>query len=334
MLNLKKTLLFSLILLLLSHILLYTTYKRYDITRFPKHDAFVYMNLVKNPHYSASYGYNYRLFTPFLVRAAQFLPLYDTGINANFNAEDKKIYWIFCVVNYLAVWLTACLLFFYYTRCYKINDLFSFLGSLFYLLSYTTLQSNLLVRPDAIAHLCIVILLILVHCKHYFVFSAFLLLNIFNKEIVPIFFFLYFSVSYLFNRHLNTLKLGIFSLLCFILFLFISMSTDYVDQYGILTYSDYLTRLIDIKRIFTHSLQTFGGYLPLGVSIVIYGFFKLTKTQINIVEKKFLLIYMGLLAVAIMGNSGDPVIVLANGLPLYILFQIQVFQHLYRRITN
>ena len=120
--NLKKILFFSLILLLLSHILLYTTYTRYDITQWPDHDAHIYMNLVKNPNYHTSYGYNFRVFTTFLVRSAQFLPLYDTGIRADFNAEDKEIYWIFCVINYLAVWLTACLLFFYYLVVININN--------------------------------------------------------------------------------------------------------------------------------------------------------------------------------------------------------------------
>ncbi len=324
---LKKTLFFSLILFLVSYTLLYTTYKRYDIAKFPQ-DAPVYMNIVVDESYQASYGYPFRVFTTTLVRFLKDrIPLYNTQINADITSEEKKVYWVFCVLNYLAVWLTACLLFFYFNYCYRIPDLFSFLGSIFYLLAYTTLQSNLIPYVDALAHLFIVLLLILLHLKCYYMFAVILFLNIFNKEIISVFFFMYCSLQFFVFRHIKMAILSGVSLFSFACFLLISTAGIYEDKYRILEYSDYFIRIYNIN---IDALQIFGGYFPLWISVALYCFFKLKKHPISIKPNSALLIFIGLYLVAIMAGSADPVRVIANGLPIYILFQIQVFERVYK----
>ena len=328
----KKYLCFIFLIFLMSYSLLYTTYKRYDITKFPQ-DSDRYMLMVKDSDAILTYGYNTRVGIVALVKLASYLPFYQTDINANLTLEDKKIYWAFCVVNYVLVCLTASLLFYCFHFCYKKNELLSFLGAMFYLLSYTTLQSNLIPYADALAHLFIIIGLIFIQKKWLWRYSLLLIPGIFVKEIISITFTIYFLIEYLIKRQKHILLWLISPILCFCVYLLVSTKQPTIDAYGILSVNLYAHRVFSF---FTYMqgkwLQTIGGYFPLLICFSAYCYLTIFKKRHDIRNTHLLILYPAYILLANLVWSADPVRVCANGLPLYIYFQIQVIDTVYQKL--
>jgi hypothetical protein len=152
---------------LLAFPILYQSYKHYDAKLTPW-DVNAYMTMVENPG-DFEPPFRYRFLAPAVVKAMRILPGYDVQVAFTEDPGVKKDYFHFSLLNFGITALVSGMVFLYLGR--RLRPAYAYLGSLFYLLSFYTVVTNVIPMADTSCHLAIMGCILLFESEKPFWFA-------------------------------------------------------------------------------------------------------------------------------------------------------------------
>ena len=338
--TLKKLIWVLLVNLIFSYSLVYITYKRWDINKYPQ-DSPAYIALVENDifHNDVGYRFKYRILTPLIVKSLlNFVPQIDIEITAHLDRQKKQIFYIFCWVNYVFVILTSVLLFLYAVKYYSISNHIAHIGSFFYLLSFHTLSNHLIPLVDAGACFFIILLLIFEREKRWKWFGICAVLAVLQKEVVILVVLFILALEWL--HHFSRRTIPYFFLLIppvIIYFVFKSLSPMPDNAAHQFAWAHYFKHLICFFQTNTYNTsfltQNILPFCPLLAVFACHAGLYYKKFKVNYPLLN-LLIIPGLAIVSVFfgvfgGNIGR---VVSLGFPVYFIYELKVLETVFREI--
>jgi hypothetical protein len=166
---------------LLAFPVLYQTYKHYSLDESPM-DTASYLTLAEGGPESIHPPFRYRVLTPLLVRAFDFVPGYGIAVDFTTDADAKRLFFHFLLVNFILT-IAASAFLFVWLRA-RSGSGFAWAGSLLDLFGFVTVTANLIPMADAGCHLAIIAALLCLDKNRPVAFMVTALIGVFAKETV------------------------------------------------------------------------------------------------------------------------------------------------------
>jgi hypothetical protein len=196
-----------------------------------------YSGLIEKPEYNLANSnkfftvFKYRIFVPYLVaqiyKTINFLKLKKVSEDNQWNEKNiSKLVYIFLVINYFSVFLTALILFYYLKNIFNFNFILSLVGGIFFITSLIVERSINFPQTESFACLITILLFYNIYYKNYLTYISLALIGVASRDI-----FLFSSVLFFFNINFkikkDILKGIVLSLIPILFYIFIRI---YINQ--------------------------------------------------------------------------------------------------------
>ena len=150
--------------------------------------------------------YKYRWIVPFIVgniyRGINHLKLNKTNSDNQWNEKSiSRLVYIWLCVNFISIFLTSILLYYYLKRSFNFNPLISLIGGIFFITSLIILRTSNFPMSEPFACLISMLLFITLYNKNYFYYICVSLVGIASRDI-----FLFSAVLLFFNTSFKNKK--------------------------------------------------------------------------------------------------------------------------------
>lgn len=332
-----KTLLFVFVCnVLICYSLMYSSYKRHDLSTQP-YDSAPYLSLAKNPIVNNEINpFRYRILTPILVKASSyFLPFYNPSINSKLSETDKQYFFTYHVVNFLFLMSSSVLFFYFFWSIFKTNFVLSYIGCMLYILSFYNIISTLSVSVDGGTYFFIILGLISYYKQQRWLLLIISLLGVFQKETVVLILIIFlFLESIKARKFLIEFLYVMPSVLAYQIFKFISPPPNNPWHFfnpieWVNYFMDYIVGTSFTTHFFFH---VFLANLFIIIAIILHLLLKVQNIKINFPIHLMYIIPILLILGMMIGIENNTGRIISFAAPISILYFLKVIEPIFEKL--